>query len=458
MDDKNAYREIPRVDKLLEHFDDSFNVNVLKYCINKVLDNVRLQIKNDKITHCVEGHEIIEKIKQEYDNFINGSLKKVVNATGTILHTNLGRSPISRQHYLKAADVATAYSNLEFDLLKGARGNRYAHVAEYITYLTGREASLVVNNNAAAVFFVLNTFCKGGNVIISRGELVEIGGSFRIPEVMKAAQADIKEVGTTNKTKLSDYENAIDDNTKMILKVHRSNFKLIGFTEEVMVNKLAELAGKYNVLTYYDLGSGLFNNHVARMFNEPCVIDGALRGVDLISFSGDKLLGSVQAGIIAGKKSLINKLRGNQLLRMLRVDKLTLAMLQETMKDYIINDGKGIPILQMILESREDHLKKCKAIKELLEKDLKDKIDYIEIKEDFACIGGGSCPEEYIESYALFLSFKNLRTMEVKRRLLEYKIPIIVRVSEEKLLINPITLLDGDINIVRDALRWVTTT
>jgi len=197
MEDKKVYREIPKVDRLLEHFDSSFNSNVLKYCINKVLDDLRLHIKDDKITNGILIDEIVAKIKRTYNNFKEGSLKKVINATGTIIHTNLGRSPLSFEHYIKAANIATAYSNLEFDLHRGVRGNRYIHIGEYIKYLTGKEEALIVNNNAAAVFLVLNSLCKGGNVIISRGELVEIGGSFRIPEVMKAAQVDIKEVGTT---------------------------------------------------------------------------------------------------------------------------------------------------------------------------------------------------------------------------------------------------------------------
>ena len=458
MDDKNLYREIPKVDKLLELFDKSYNIDVLKYCINQVLNELRLDIKSKVFSANVSTDAIFEKIKEKYSNLKEGSLKKVINATGTVIHTNLGRSPINREHYLKASEIVTAYSNIEFDLIKGIRGSRYSHITEYIRYLTGREEALIVNNNAAAVFLVLNSLCKGANVIISRGELVEIGGSFRIPEVIRESGAIIKEVGTTNKTKLSDYERAIDEQTKMILKVHRSNFKIIGFTEEVSAEKLAELASKHKILTYFDIGSGAMHHKVSKKFNEPSVLDESLRDVDIISFSGDKLLGGPQSGIIVGKKSLIDILKHNQLLRMLRVDKITLAILQETLKNYIFVGGENIPVIQLILQDKKEQLKKCKALKELIENNLRDKINSVEIKEDLSCVGGGSCPEEYFESYAVFLSFKDFASEDIKKKLLHYRIPIIVRVKEEKVLINTLTLLDDDINIVIEALKWLITT
>lgn len=458
MDNKNLYREIPKVDKLLELFDKSYNIDVLKYCINQVLDELRLNIKSKVFSANVSVDAIFKKIKEKYSNLKEGSLKKVINATGTVIHTNLGRSPINREHYLKAAEIVTAYSNTEFDLIKGIRGSRYSHITEYIRYLTGREEALIVNNNAAAVFLVLNSLCRGGNVIISRGELVEIGGSFRIPEVIRESGAIIKEVGTTNKTKLSDYERAIDEQTKMILKVHRSNFKIIGFTEEVSAEKLAELASKHKILTYFDIGSGAMHQEFSKKFNEPSVLDETLKDVDIISFSGDKLLGGPQSGIIAGKKSLIDILKHNQLLRMLRVDKLTLAILQETLKNYIFADGENIPVIQLILQDKKEQLKKCKALKELIENNLKDKINSVEVKEDLSCIGGGSCPEEYFESYAVFLSFKDFTAEDIKKKLLQFRIPIIVRIKDEKVLINTLTLLDDDINIVIEALKWLITT
>jgi L-seryl-tRNA(Ser) seleniumtransferase len=458
MDDKNLYREIPRVDKLLELFDESYNIDVLKYCINQVLNGLRIDIKEKEVNAEVSVDVILDKIKEKYSSLQEGSLKKVINATGTVIHTNLGRSPIKNEHYLKAGEIATAYSNIEFDLKKGIRGSRYSHITEYIRYLTAREEALIVNNNAAAVFLVLNSLCKGANVIISRGELVEIGGSFRIPEVIRESGAIIKEVGTTNKTKLSDYEGAIDESTKIILKVHRSNFKITGFTEDVMAPNLAALARKHNLISYFDIGSGAMNPLVSKQFNEPCVIDEALKDVDIISFSGDKLLGGPQSGIIAGKKALIDILKHNQLLRMLRVDKITLSILQETLKDYIFAGGKNIPVIQLILQNKEEQLKKCKILKELLENNIKDKINLVEIKEDLACIGGGSCPEEYFESYAVFLSFKNFVAEDIKKKLLHYRIPIIVRVKDEKVLINTLTLLVDDINLIIEALKWVITT
>ena len=458
MDDKNLYREIPRVDKLLELFDKTYNVDVLKYCINQVLSELRTDIKEKVLSADISVDVLLEKIKVKYNNFMEGSLKKVINATGTVIHTNLGRSPINRDHYLKAGEIATAYSNIEFDLKRGIRGSRYSYITEYIRYLTGCEEALIVNNNAAAVFLVLNSLCKRRNVIISRGELVEIGGSFRIPEVIRESGAIIKEVGTTNKTKLSDYERAIDEDTKMILKVHRSNFKIIGFTEDVSATNLAALANKYNLISYFDIGSGAMNPLVSKRFNEHFVLDESLKEVDIISFSGDKLLGGPQAGIIAGKKALIDILKHNQLLRMLRVDKLTLAILQETLKDYIFAGGKNIPVIQLILQNKEEQLKKCKILKESLEKNIKDKINLVEIKEDLACVGGGSCPEEYFESFAIFLSFKNFVAEDIKKKLLQFRIPVIVRINEEKLLINTLTLLDNDLNIVIEALNWATTT
>ncbi|MEF3254318.1 MAG: L-seryl-tRNA(Sec) selenium transferase, partial [Deferribacterales bacterium] len=256
MDNVNQLlRNLPKVDEVLKKFDSCYDRDLLKYVINSILDRYRQKIRNGILKY-VDIDKIIEDIKISYSKFVRGSLVKVVNATGIPIHTNLGRSPILYDVYEMSKDIICGYSNLEFDLEEGSRGDRYFHCDQYLRYLTGAESSLVVNNNAAAVFLILNSFAKDREVIVSRGELIEIGGSFRLPDVMTASGAILREVGTTNKTKLSDYYNAINDKTSIIMKSHTSNYKIIGFTESVSLEEIAKLSAQNNLISYYDAGSG----------------------------------------------------------------------------------------------------------------------------------------------------------------------------------------------------------
>ncbi|NOX15886.1 MAG: L-seryl-tRNA(Sec) selenium transferase, partial [Epsilonproteobacteria bacterium] len=328
---QNKLREIPKIDKILQvecfsKYNQKLLAKITKEKISKLRDDILCQ-KKDSVDYKI----MVEDIDKAYKKVFMPSLKPIINATGVILHTNMGRSLISKEILKRATPVICNYSNLEYNLEKGCRGERYEHVSNHLKTLLDVEDILVVNNNASAVFLILNTFAKDKEVVVSRGELVEIGGSFRIPEVMSQSGAILREVGATNKTKFSDYENAINENTKMLMKVHQSNFTIEGFSEDTPYKELKELCLHNNLLDYYDLGSGyipVLPHNLGQ--KEPSLIEILKHSPSLISFSGDKLFGSVQAGIIAGKKELIDKLKKNQLLRMLRVDKITLAILEES--------------------------------------------------------------------------------------------------------------------------------
>lgn len=325
-----SFQNLPQIDKILnlERFKDAIKP-VLGEISRDILKEQRELLKLGQ--NSLSKESIIEKIAQKYEQYKAGELAPLINATGVSIHTNLGRSVIDERIYERAKEIICSYSNLEYNLLSGSRGNRYDYSAGLLSTLFGSEDALIVNNNASAVFLVLNTFARGGETIVSRGELVEIGGSFRVPEVMSASGTSLKEIGTTNKTRLGDYENAINENTKMLLKVHRSNFDVVGFSEDVGIGEISNLAKSKGLLDYYDLGSGHIGDLPYNLDkDEPSVSKILQSGSSLVSFSGDKLFGSVQCGIILGKKELIAKLRKNQLLRMLRVDKVIISLLCES--------------------------------------------------------------------------------------------------------------------------------
>ena len=323
----NLLKSLPKVDKFVN--DKAFEAcakPLITAIAKDVINNTRTNILNKECENFTYD-ELIEQVLKQYNQINSPSLQKVINATGIIVHTNLGRSLINPESFDRVKEVATSYNNLEYSLKEGKRGERYSHIVDTLQALTGCEDAIVVNNNASAVFLILNTFAKNKEVVVSRGELVEIGGSFRVPEVMSQSGANLKEIGTTNKTHLRDYENAINENTSMLMKVHKSNYSIEGFTSEVLYEDIIKVANENNVIDYYDMGSGHmidlpYNLDLA----EPSLLKYMEHKPALLSFSGDKLLGSVQAGIIVGKKELIDKIKKNQLLRMLRVDKITLAL------------------------------------------------------------------------------------------------------------------------------------
>jgi len=427
----NILKNIPKIDKLTGNpvFKQA-NPKLLSKIAKKTVENLRENILKKEITS-IDEDKIIEEIKTEYNNIFSPSLKPLINATGVILHTNMGRSLISPELLKRASEIICNYSNLEYDLKKGCRGERYEHVSTHLKELLGVEDVLVVNNNASAVFLILNTFAKGKEVIVSRGELVEIGGSFRIPEVMSQSGALLKEVGATNKTKPDDYEKALNENTAMLMKVHQSNFSIEGFSEDTPYEKIKKLALKNNLLDYYDLGSGYIPKLPYNLSQkEPSLPDILKLAPSLVSFSGDKLFGSVQAGIIAGEKKLIDKLKKNQLLRMLRVDKITLSLLEESIKAYLKEEYELIPTLGMLFTDLEDLKKRVESFSKQL-KNIK-----TEIIETTTFMGGGTLPNREFPSIALHVKGK---AVELEKKFRENL--IIGRIENDKFLLDFRTVL-----------------
>lgn len=379
------------------------------------------------------------------------ALGPAINATGIVIHTNLGRSVLSAQAMDNVAKVSSGYSNLEYDIEAGRRGSRHAHAGRLLKEVTGAEDGMAVNNNAAAVLLTLNTLARGREVIVSRGELVEIGGSFRVPDVMAAGGAILKEVGTTNKTHLFDYEDAVGENTALILKVHQSNYRITGFTAEVPVEELAALGKKLGVPVVYDLGSGcLIDLRPYGIHTEPSVREIIKTGVDLVTFSGDKLLGGPQAGVIAGRKALIDKIKKNPLARAVRTDKMTLAALEATLMEYVDPERavRNVPTLRMLLEEPQDIKLRARKIAKLL---LKAGIRAdIKVLQDSSKAGGGSLPELELPTYVVSISPQKLSAARLEENLRKGDPPVIARVRDDVLLLDARTVADGETNVLAE--------
>jgi len=427
----NELRKLPQIDKFIknERFF-GLDISLLTKVARAELESLRAQILGGK--NCPELDDIVQNTLARYEKELNLSLRSLINATGVIIHTNLGRSAIDPEILRRAAPVITGYSNLEYSVEKGGRSNRYDYVGGLLAELFGFEDAAIVNNNASAVFLVLNTFSKGGEAIISRGELVEIGGSFRVPEVMANSGAILREVGTTNKTNLRDYEGAINENSKLILKVHRSNFDIVGFSEEVAMPDLSALAREQNLIDYFDLGGGFYGELPYGLErNEPNLKN--LKDASLVSFSGDKLFGSVQCGIILGKRELIAKLKKNQLLRMLRVDKVIISLLAESVKAYANREFELITTVKQLYKSVEELENTANFINSRLKTPL-------EIVRTTTFVGGGTMPNKHIPSVALAVK-GNANENEAKFR----KNLVIGRIEEGKFLLDLRSVLDADV-------------
>lgn len=440
-------KSIPKVDKFISNNAfEGMSISLVSKISKKVLQNLRESILKKEIIEIDENNLIVE-VKKEYENIIKPSLQKVINATGVIVHTNLGRSLINEKAFLKAKDVATSYNNLEYDLEKGKRGERYSHISKVICQTLGCEDVLIVNNNASAVFLILNTFAKKKNVVVSRGELVEIGGSFRVPDVMASSGAKLKEIGTTNKTHIKDYENAISKKTSMLMKVHKSNYSIEGFSSEVSHEDIIKVAKDNNVIDYFDMGSGhLIDLPYGLNQSEPSVSKILEHDPSLVSFSGDKLLGSVQAGIIVGKKELISKLKKNQLLRMLRVDKITLALLEENVKSILLGNINDIPTLKMLYTETTVLRKNAETLKIAIEDICKCNI--IETK---TVIGGGTTPNKKIPTIALSIKFNNYKPNKIEKLLRSEN--IIGRIENEQFLLDFRTIQEEDIKLIEEIIK-----
>lgn len=412
--------------------------------VKTIIEEIRVSIQKDEWNGLFPGTDdfleyLFQKVEENLKNKLDFTLKSVVNATGTILHTNLGRARLSRNAMNHVMEIAEGYSNLEYQLEKGERGSRHSHVEELVKEITGAESAMIVNNNAAAVYLVLRALAKNKEVVVSRGQLVEIGGSFRISSIMEESGAKLIEVGTTNKTHIYDYEGAISEETAILLKVHTSNFKVIGFTKEVCTKELAQLAQRHEHLIFYeDLGSGaLYDYRKHGIGEEPVVSEVLKMGADLVSFSGDKLVGGPQAGIIAGKKIYIDRLKKHQLARVIRVDKMTLAALEGTLLDYLKGEEgrKNIPVYRDILATKEEIRLRAEAFVNRL-KSVNDQL-CMNVVDGTSQVGGGTMPDVKIPTAIITLSHKILSAEEIARRLrIDFQSAIIVRIQKENIQID----------------------
>ncbi len=450
-------RKIPKIDEILKQpsiEEATCSHAVLMESIREALDELRQQILSGDEAVSLEMDDICAGVLKLVEKKTQMHLRPVINGTGIILHTNLGRAKLSDRAVEAIKSIAQDYNTLEYNLDKGGRGSRYDHVTDLIAKITGAEDAIAVNNNAAAVMLILSTMAKGREVITSRGELVEIGGAFRVPDIMAQSGGKLVEVGTTNKTHYSDYVNAITEETGALLKVHTSNFKIMGFFEEVTLEEMVEIGHAHNLPVIYDMGSGA----MVRLENygiqdEPNVIDTMKTGVDILSFSGDKLLGGPQAGIIIGKKEWIAKMKKNPLTRAIRIDKLTLAALEATLRDYLDPEEaiKSIPTLQMMTATQEDLRPKGQKLFDLMNDHAEGYS--VELVEDFGQIGGGSVPTQMIPSIAVAVKSEKLSLDELEEKLRHVSLPIITRISKERMLLDVRCIEERHFDYINETFR-----
>ncbi len=455
----NLYQRLPSVDKALTHLDNHPAPRpLLRKLVSDFLDDCRHKIQSKEITaEELEWERLFPQLAAFINRFSRPHFRRVLNGTGVVIHTNLGRSILAEEVVKAVTQASQQYSNLEFSLATGKRGSRYDHVEELLCMLTGAQAGLVVNNNAAAVMLLLDTLAKGREVIVSRGQLVEIGGSFRIPDIMTRSGAILREVGATNRTHLADYEQAITGNTAALLKVHTSNYRLIGFTSEVGLAELVELGKKYNLPVIEDLGSGnLFDFSPWQAMREPTVQQVVGTGADIVCFSGDKLLGGPQAGIIVGKKELIEQIKKNPMNRALRIDKMTLAALEATLRIYL--DPKEarqkIPTLRMITMTAEEIEPRARRLAEILTSSLGDRATF-ELRSGQSRVGGGAFPEQDLPTVLVAVK-SALPAEELKARLLATDPALIGRIEDDCFCLDVRTLEDKDFSLAGDVLNQAT--
>ncbi len=464
MSDRRALlRTLPSIDRLLStplltELEQTQPHILIRAAAQNTVEDLRRQILDDQAAlPDLDLNAVATLIAARVVQMAKPSLRKVINVTGTLLHTNLGRAPLCKEALQAIKDVAQGYSNLEYDLDEGKRGKRFTHVEELICKLTGGEAATVVNNNAGAVMLALAALAGGRSALVSRGELIEIGGSFRIPDIMAASGVDLVEVGTTNKTHLKDYAGAIDDKTALILKVHTSNYRILGFTEAVAGEKLAELAHQHDIPVLEDLGSGLLMDLTSfGLPREPTVRETLKTGIDLVTFSGDKLLGGPQAGIIVGNRDVIDKVRKHPIARALRIDKLTLAALEATLRQYL-DPQKAldkIPVLRMLSLPVAELQQRCEALLPRLTEVIGNAADAI-IIEATATVGGGALPLAELPGRVIALAPKDMSLNELTTRLRSCEPAVVGRIQDDKFLIDPRTLSSDDEVFLLQALQQV---
>ena len=441
---KEWLRSIPKVDQFLDKettrkLEAQYGYDIVREAVRLELEKLRAflcECESEKAAEEALG-KLEENIELTLADWNRPSMTRVLNGTGTILHTNLGRAPVSKSALDHVSYLAGGYSNLEYDLHGKCRGERYAHFEKLLVKITGAEAAMAVNNNAAAMLLILSAMAKGGEVIVSRGELVEIGGKFRIPDVMEQSGAILREVGTTNKTRLSDYENAVCEETKAFLKVHTSNYRIVGFTESVETKELQDLKEKYSIPLIEDLGSGsLIDLSRYGLSHEPTVQETLQNGADIVAFSGDKLLGGPQAGIIVGKKIYIDAMKKHPLTRALRIDKFTAGALEAVLREYLSQDRaiRNIPVLRMLTKKTEEIKKDAEELKKMLE-------EVCGGAEFSVCpcqsqIGGGAFPMEGLPSFAVAIKPTNITAARLEERLRRFPLPVVARVADDRVCLD----------------------
>jgi L-seryl-tRNA(Ser) seleniumtransferase len=469
------FRKIPSVDELVHRpalagLASQEGQATLTDAARTVVANLRNEIEAGRLD--AEGvdlalSEIDTAVERQFRRALRYSLRAVVNATGVILHTNLGRAPLSQATIDHIRDTALSYSNLEFDIETGERGKRDVHIDRLFRKLLNEPAgmerresepsssaisTIVVNNNAAAVLLALNTLAEGGEVIVSRGELVEIGGSFRIPDVMAKSNAILREVGTTNRTRIQDYERAVNDRTRLLLRVHRSNFAITGFTEQPELKQLVQLSAARKVPLLEDLGSGaLFDLRSVGVSGEPSVLDSLRAGVDVVSYSGDKLLGGPQAGMLSGRSDLIARMRSNSLFRALRVDKLTYAALETTLMAYVKGDHDAIPAVRMMRLSKKQIQERADAVAAAVSSPRL----VVDVIDGESVIGGGAAPTAVLPTRLLAVIREGFSADELAARLLAFDPPIVARVEEGRVLLDLRTVFPEQDQTIIEALAQI---
>lgn len=457
---QQVLRKIPSVEELLSKKETldllkSHPRTVVKEAIRKGLGRLREELLRKKDLSTFDDRlfsfdHLLPFIRTELDLLVKPRLRRLINATGVVIHTNLGRSPLPPSALDHMIEISRAYSNLEYDLTLGERGDRYSHVEEILCRLSGAESAMAVNNNAGAVLLCLNTLAEGREVIISRGELVEIGGAFRIPDVMKRSGAFLREVGTTNRTHLGDYQKAIGPQTALLLKVHTSNFRVMGFASEVSLAELVQLGGEHHLPVMEDLGSGCFVDLTPYgLEKEPTVQEAIRTGVDLLTFSGDKLLGGPQAGMILGKKDILDSVKSNPLARALRIDKLTLAALESTLLLYL-DEKKAmeeIPILRMLGLDRKRLRRRGNLLLRRISEITKKGANF-SLREDVSQVGGGALPLQALPTVVLAIKPRHLPVNSLEERLRKGESPIISRISKDELILDMRTVFEEEIPLL----------
>jgi L-seryl-tRNA(Ser) seleniumtransferase len=454
-------RSLPSIERLLERplaskLSARMSRERVRDLLREIIDEMRAEVAGDRWSEA-SGERLMEEVERRLESrayeSAQPSLRRVINATGVIVHTNLGRAPLARAALEAVSEAAAHYSNLEYDLARGERGHRETHCQELLARLAGSEAAVVANNNAAAVLLVLNTLAEGGEVIVSRGELIEIGGSFRIPDVMEKSGATLREIGTTNRTRISDYEQAINERTKLILRVHPSNYRIIGFTERPSVHQVADLAHRAGIPSFEDLGSGcLLDLSSYGVKDEPVVAESLKAGISIVSFSGDKMLGGPQAGVITGSREIVDRVRKNPLMRALRVDKMTYAALEATLRLYERGVALSeVPVIRAIAatsgEIGERATRFCESVARLTNGRLK-----ASLEDGASVIGGGSAPEVKLPTVLVALEASTMSAALLEEGLRRHRIPIIARTEHDRVVIDLRTVTADDESVILDAI------